>query len=325
MTTFNETVLSTILARTIMLPGTQTNFLGFCTPVFCANLNGIRANEVHIIKPNAPVNAEDETTKEEISSELIKVPLNKRFKMTLSIPTEVDLKSNFDLIEVVRSFFAGQFRIKASNAIEDYITTQAALLPNLCNKVNNAVDLAQAITDSVYNYNINGTANKARVYKYSNGAPVVTSNNIGQFNAEVAFVTGGNQDTNVNDFMTYFNNELAVINDNRPGLYYCCEKPKIILEQSEYKLFNENRFKKTYSEDYLENYEIGVTGQDQNVTGRKYLSIFGTNDCIAFCYTQPHIQIVRDNKQFGDLVRCEIYYGFAMVNGQNMTIAYKQS
>ena len=320
MTTFNETVLSTILARTIMLPGTQTNFLGLCTPVFCANYNGIRANEVHIIKPNAPVNAEDETTKEEIESELITVPLNKRFKMTLSIPTEVDLKSNFDLIEVVRSFFAGQFRVKASNAIEDYITTQATLVPNFCNKIEGAADIAQAITDSVYNYHINGTANEARVYKFSNGAPVVYSTNVNQFNAEVAFTTQGEYENDVRDFMTYY----QTIDSRSPGQVYAT-KPTFIFEQSEYKLLGEKMLNKVYSDKYLEKYDIGVTGQNQDVTGRKYMSIFGTNDCIAFCYTEPRIQIVRDNKQFGDLVRCEIYYGFEVVNNKNLTIAYTQS
>ena len=53
MTEFNESKLSKILARRIIVPEKRANLLPFATPIYCPDNNGVKASKVSIIDPNA--------------------------------------------------------------------------------------------------------------------------------------------------------------------------------------------------------------------------------------------------------------------------------
>ena len=53
MTNFNESKLSKILARRIIVPEKRANLLPFATPIYCPDNNGVKASKVSIIDPNA--------------------------------------------------------------------------------------------------------------------------------------------------------------------------------------------------------------------------------------------------------------------------------
>ena len=53
MTNFEESKLSRIIARRIVVPEDRSQLLPFATPIYCPNNNGVRANKVTIFNPNA--------------------------------------------------------------------------------------------------------------------------------------------------------------------------------------------------------------------------------------------------------------------------------
>lgn len=62
MTNFNESVLSKLIAREIVLNQDRSPYLAFTTPIYCPNKDGVAANRVDIIAPDPLANTVTTTT-----------------------------------------------------------------------------------------------------------------------------------------------------------------------------------------------------------------------------------------------------------------------
>lgn len=62
MTTFNESILSKLIAREIVLRQDRAPYLAFTTPIYCPSVNGVRASRVNIIAPDPLANTVQTTT-----------------------------------------------------------------------------------------------------------------------------------------------------------------------------------------------------------------------------------------------------------------------
>lgn len=65
MTNFNESVLSKLIAREIILSQDRAPFLAFTTPIYCPDRDGVKASKVNIIAPDPLVNTITTTTIEQ--------------------------------------------------------------------------------------------------------------------------------------------------------------------------------------------------------------------------------------------------------------------
>lgn len=65
MTNFNESVLSKLIAREIILSQDRAPFLAFTTPIYCPDRDGVKASKVNIIAPDPLVNTVTTTTIEQ--------------------------------------------------------------------------------------------------------------------------------------------------------------------------------------------------------------------------------------------------------------------
>ena len=298
MTAFSGNLLSHILARSIFSSNDRTDFMAYATPVFCPDINGVKADTVTIIDPKVDSN-------NIITSNKYEVDLNQTFNATFKVPIEDIMKAQFDVYELCRAFFAGQFRVAVSNAIKLYVETNEDALADLTTNYP-STNLMEFIGNVLAYYQVEDVGDKARIYKYNNGAPIVFTNKINQFDAERPFKPQSEAESNMYDMYMNMMSKFTDVNSGESALYYI-EKPTIIFPTiTMLREFYTEVAKKNIDRNVaLEKFCIGFAGKTTTMTN----PVVGKNDNFAVCYTTPRIEVVQSTSEFCNYIKCTIAYG----------------
>lgn len=236
---------------------------------------------------------------------IINIDLNKSVSRDYFVPYEVELKSDADIMSVIKSDFAAYFKNRVSNEIVE----QLVLLhtTNAISTINKGASLAETLGDVISTFISQGTGQKYSIYKYNNGAPVVYSVDSNQPN-----IDKGIDQTPENPMSIY-----AVKDDiNVPALYYV-EQPTLILPNTTYadyqtELCNGNI--KEYARKMI-NVETATANFGQLGEG-----VFGTNDTFAVAFSSPSIKLVPDTNFYGYRLCCTMLYGVKLVHKHNLRL-----
>lgn len=317
MSSFNESILSKVLARTIVSGSERSDFLAFGTPVYCPNLNGVRAEKVFIIQPTETGLQESSSTVEnDVSNDLVAVNLSDEFKFTMEIPHDVDLKSEFNVLNVVRTFAYQMFKHEVSNAIASYIFENAEDFTT----ATAGSSLAQALGSAFHEYVFNGTGSKFSVYKFDNGAPVTSS--VGGFEIKlnkepiIKDQQSPNGEVTEAQIINMFESIYTDINSNEPALYYMAQ-PTAILNEATHELFYQQLGAGTLKKALTDKFEVAASHETMTDT---MIGILGTNNAFAVAFTEPRVQIVPSVTSFADKVKVYINYGVALINKEDVIV-----
>lgn len=317
MSSFNESILSKVLARTIVSGSERSDFLAFGTPVYCPNLNGVRAEKVFIIQPTETGLQESSSTQtNDVSNDLVTVNLSDEFKFTMEIPHDVDLKSEFNVLNVVRTFAYQMFKREVSNAIASYIFENAEDFTT----ATAGSSLAQALGSAFHEYVFNGTGSKFSVYKFDNGAPVTSS--VGGFEIKlnkepiIKDQQSPNGEVTEAQIINMFESIYTDINSNEPALYYMAQ-PTAILNEATHELFYQQLGAGTLKKALTDKFEVAASHETMADT---IIGIFGTNNAFAVAFTEPRVQVVPSVTSFADKVKVYINYGVALINKEDVIV-----
>lgn len=232
----------------------------------------------------------------------VDIDLTEQLTVKYFIPNEVELKTDVDLVNFIKSDYAVKFKHAVSTKIHDQV--QALVTGNLIPKITMGTTLAETFGTVITKLIKDGTGQKYSIYKYNNGAPIEYINRNNQPNIDKVV-----QEAPEFDF--------ASINDiNVPALYYF-EKPSLILDNTKFEDYQQGLCSgsiKTYVEDKL---LVDTTADTMTSIGE---GIFGTNDCFAVAFTQPSIQRKPSQDMFGDELYITIYYGVKLVSKANLGV-----
>lgn len=306
---FNESILSKVLARTIVSSDERSDFLAFATPVYCPDLNGVKAEKVFIVQPTEPTEPTEPTTQEtdDVNADLITVTLGQQFEFAMTIPHDVDLKTDFNLLNIIRSFAYQMFKHEVSNNIASYIfgntedfTTATA-----------GSSLAAALGSAFHEYVFNGTGSKFSIYKFDNGAPVVYAVGGNEVKLNKEAVTGENDvDLTMANFFSIYSDK----DSNNPAMYLV-EKPTLLLNEATHEIFYHQLASGGIGSALVDKMDIAAAHETMADT---MIGILGTNNAFAVAFTEPRVKIVPSQTEFADVVKVYISYGIALVNPEDL-------
>ena len=305
MTHFNESKLSRIIARRIIAPEDRSQLLPLCTPIYCPTYNGVRASRVTVINPNTNLFSEDNTFDIDMT-----IPVNHSYL----VPHEVDLKTDVDLVDMIKSDFAVRFKKAVSDEILKQIIANKANIKNIAMAATVADSVGLAIADNI----INGTGQKYSIYKYDNGAPVSYIKSSNQPNIDDQVLDEEEPDallSGVNPRM--FKREYALKDDvDVPALYYI-EKPTLIFDNAKFTEYQQglcNGSIKRYADDKI---NVDTASIDFTSIGE---GIFGSNDTFAVAFTEASIKFAPDQTRYADNVCVTVYFGVKLVHTNNLKV-----
>lgn len=256
-----------------------------------SDIDGIKLCAINITKqPGAIKNTVD-------------IDLTEQLTVKYFIPNEVELKTDVDLINFIKSDYAVKFKHAVSTKIHDQV--QALVTGNLIPKITMGTTLADTFGTVITKLIKDGTGQKYSIYKYNNGAPIEYINRNNQPNID-----------KVIDKQDNFMNYASIDDINVPALYYF-EKPSLILDNAKFEDYQQGLCSgsiKTYVEEKL---NVDTTADTMTSIGE---GIFGTNDCFAVAFTQPSIQRKPSQEMFGDELYITIYYGVKLVSKANLGV-----
>ena len=251
---------------------------------------------------NTPLFSLDITKQPGTVKNTVDIELNKPLNLKYFIPHEVDLETNVDLLDVIKSDFAVEFKHAVSTEIHTQL--EALVTGNLIPKITMGTTLADTFGSVIARIIKEGTGQKFSIYKYSNGAPI-------------EYIKKNNQpniDKVVQDKLEV---DYASIDDiDVPALYYF-EKPTLILDSNKFEDYQQGLCSgsiKTYVKDVI---DVDTTADSMTSIGE---GIFGTNDCFAVAFTQPSIKREPSQDMFGDELYITIYYGVKLVSKANLGV-----
>lgn len=269
-----------------------TNLVGeFNIDFTQSTIDGVKLFTLNVTKqPNSVKNTVD-------------IDLTEQLTVKYFIPNEVELKTDVDLVNFLKSDYAVKFKHAVSTKIHNQV--QALVTGNLIPKITMGTTLAETLGTVITKLIKDGTGQKYSIYKYNNGAPIEYISKNNQPNIDKVVET----DTNEFDYTT--------IDDiNVPALYYL-KKPSLILDNAKFEDYQQGLCSgsiKTYANDKL---NVDTTADTMTHIGE---GIFGTNDCFAVAFTQPSIQRKPSQEMFGDELYITIYYGVKLVSKVNLGI-----
>lgn len=233
---------------------------------------------------------------------IINIDLNKSVSRDYFVPYEVELKSDADIMSVIKSDFAAYFKNRVSNEIVE----QLVLLhtTNAISTINMGASLAATLGDVISTFISQGTGQKFSIYKYNNGAPVVYSEDSNQPNID--------KDINQTTDMIFATKDDI----NVPALYYV-EQPTLILPNTtfaEYQTALCNGDIKDYARKMI-NVETSIANFGQLGEG-----VFGTNDTFAVAFSAPSIKLVPDTNFYGYRLCCTMLYGVKLIHKHNLRL-----
>lgn len=318
MTEFNESKLSRIIARRIIAPEDRAAMLPFCTPIYCPNYKGVMASKVTVINPNTNSIFESEGQslvgvdkvaegKPSSIDNTFDIEMTIPVSHSYLIPNEVDLETDVNLIDMIKSDFAVRFK----KAVSDEILKQAIAMKSQITEITVGSSLVDAVGKAIADNIANGTGQKYSIYKYSNGAPVtyITSSNAPDIDEMVIEKKDDENEIVRSDYAS--KNDVDV-----PALYYF-EQPTLLLNEDRFTEFKQGLCKgeiKRYAEDVL---KVDVTKDDISELGD---GLFGSNDSFAVAFTEAAIKTERPKDTFADIVTITVYFGVTNVHTRNLRL-----
>lgn len=233
----------------------------------------------------------------------VDIDLDKHLDLKYFIPTEVDLKTNVDLINFLKSDAAVKFKHAVSNEIHTQL--EALVAGNLIPKIEMVATLSDALGSAVAKLIKDGTGQKFSIYKYNNGAPIEYIKKNNQPNIDKVI----DKDQPIFDYTSI--DDVQV-----PALYYF-EKPTLILDNNKFEDYQQGLCGGTIRDYITTVLDVDTTADTMTNIGE---GIFGTNDCFAVAFTQPSIQRKPSQEMFGDELYITIYYGVKLINKTNLTV-----
>lgn len=294
MTAFTGSKLSQVLAREVIQPSDRSQLLPFSTTVYCPDYNGVKADKVTIIKPALTKNTD-------VASVTIDINLSESLDVTFPVPQSVDLKTDFDLMDIIKSHFAAEFKKAVSDKIHSILVTKLASIKKITVGDTLAATLGKVIADNI----ANGTGQRFSIYKYNNGAPVTYIQGSSQPPIDKAI---DNEDNN----MSYSSIDYPV-----PALHYF-ESPTVIIPNATFEEYQIGLCDGTIKR-YVES-KINVDTAKADYFTDLGEGVVGSNDCFAVAFTEPRIATEADRTKFRDLVTVHIDYGVELVNDTNLRI-----
>lgn len=232
----------------------------------------------------------------------VDIDLTEQLTVKYFIPNEVELKTDVDLVNFLKSDYAVKFKHAVSTKIHDQV--QALVTGNLIPKITMGTTLAETLGTVITKLIKDGTGQKYSVYKYNNGAPIEYINRNNQPNIDKVILESSE-----------FN--YASIDDvNVPALYYF-ERPSLILDNAKFEDYQQGLCGGTIKKYVEEKLNVDTTADTMTNIGE---GIFGTNDCFAVAFTQPSIQRKPSQDMFGDELYITIYYGVKLVSKTNLGV-----
>lgn len=233
----------------------------------------------------------------------VDIDLNKTLNLKYFVPHEVDLETDVDLVDIIKSDFAVKFKHSVSSNIVNQIA--ALKTANKVTTITHSETLAETLGAILADYIHNGTGQKFSIYKYDNGAPI-------------EYISSSAQ-PEIDDIIKkddIFNSYASINQRNIPGLYYY-ENPSLVLPEAT-----------------LKQYQTGlVTGAIKDYANKKLnvdsaeiefstigAGIFGTNDCFAVAFTEPSIKIADSTDFYGKEICITVNYGVLLVNQTNLRV-----
>lgn len=233
----------------------------------------------------------------------VDIDLTEQLTVKYFIPNEVELKTDVDLINFLKSDYAVKFKHAVSTKIHDQV--QALVTGNLIPKITMGTTLAETLGTVITKLIKDGTGQKYSVYKYNNGAPIEYIKKNNQPNIDKVI----DNDQPIFDY--------ASIDDiNVPATYYF-EKPTLILDNSKFEDYQQGLCGGTIKNYVREVLDVDTTADTMTNIGE---GVFGTNDCFAVAFTQPSIQRKPSQEMFGDELYITIYYGVKLVSKTNLGV-----
>lgn len=232
----------------------------------------------------------------------VDIDLTEQLTAKYFIPNEVELKTDVDLVDFIKSDYAVKFKHAVSTKI--YNQVQALVTGNLVPKITMGTTLAETLGTVITKLIKDGTGQKYSVYKYNNGAPIEYINRNNQPNIDKVIQESPEFNyTSINDV-------------NVPALYYY-ELPSLILDNAKFEDYQQGLCGGTIKRYVEEKLNVDTTADTMTNIGE---GIFGTNDCFAAAFTQPSIQRKPSQDMFGDELYITIYYGVKLVSKTNLGI-----
>lgn len=233
---------------------------------------------------------------------IINIDLNKSVSRDYFVPYEVELKSDADIMSVIKSDFAAYFKNRVSNEIYE----QLVLLhtTDTIPTINMGATLAEAFGEVLTSFISQGTGQKFSIYKYNNGAPVVYSEDSSQPNID--------KDINQTTDMTFVTKDDI----NVPALYYV-EQPTLILPNTTYVDYQTELCNGNIKEYARKMINVETATADFSQLGK---GVFGTNDTFAVAFSSPSIKLVPDTNFYGYRLCCTMLYGVKLVHKHNLRL-----
>lgn len=232
----------------------------------------------------------------------VDIDLTEQLTVKYFIPNEVELETDVDLVNFLKSDYAVKFKHAVSTKIHDQV--QALVTGNLIPKITMGTTLAETLGTVITKLIKDGTGQKYSIYKYNNGAPIEYINRNNQPNIDKVIQEGPEFDyTTINDV-------------NVPALYYF-EQPSLILDNAKFEDYQQGLCGGSIKKYVEEKLNVDTTADTMTNIGE---GIYGTNDCFAVAFTQPSIQRKPSQDMFGDELYITIYYGVKLVSKTNLGV-----
>ena len=237
------------------------------------------------------------------------ITLSHPVQINYTIPYNVDLETEVDLINVIKSDFAVRFKHAISNSIFSALPLVLQSNPDI--EITHADTLAGTIGKLLADNIANGTGNKFSIFKYDNGAPVeyIKSANEPDFDKIILKKEEGCCEFIMSDY--------ACINEvNVPALYYC-EKPTLLLPTTTFEEYQTALVTGDIRKYVEERINVDVSNESLTDLGE---GVFGTNDTFAVAFTEPKVVITPDTDAFTKTVCITVFYGVELVHTNNLRV-----
>lgn len=240
---------------------------------------------------------------------VVEIELSNSLRRSYNIPYDVELKSEFDITDLVKSDMIIQFKKAVSDAIIAYVKANSSSFTTIDGTSMNNI-IGSVIAENV----INGTGCKFSVYGYDNGAPVEYTQGADQLKFPGLFDDSNPEDNiSIGMFKNIFSSKDVV---NVPAMFYI-EKPSVVFDEEHFVTLQQQLVSGGVRSYAREKVNFDVTSQDISTLG---IGVFGTNDSFAVGFTEPRISIQRNQEDFSYTMAVEIYYGVKPIHPENVNI-----
>lgn len=232
---------------------------------------------------------------------LIQINLDDKVETSYFVPYQVDLKTDEDLIDIIKADFAAKFKHAVSAKIFNMLVAMktASTVPT----INMGASLAETFGKALCEFIAKGTGQKFSVYRYDNGAPVVYDQPSNQPNIDKEIKPDNESFDSINDI-------------NVPALHYY-NKPTLLFPETTFEEFQTGMCSGTLREYIVNKINVDTANESFATLGE---AIFGSNDTFAVAFTQPSIKLIPDTKLYGYRLCCSMFYGIELIHKNNLRL-----